>query len=452
MELAGVLSSMPVFSGLGREAVDRLASAAERCTFAPDDRIVARGDPGDAMYVIERGSVRVPVVDDDGKHLLTKYLGPGDVFGEMALVTGEPRGADVLADGDIECRCLRLSKDVVHDLMRQHPPLARLLTDVVGKRLLESGQVRSVGKYRIVGEIGRGGIAMVFEGLHPTLGRSVAVKMLSHELVFEGDFKERFLAEAKLVSELRHDNIVQVYDQESAYATFFIVMERLDGVELSDVVAKQGALPADEVRMVLQQVARGLQYAHRKGVIHRDIKPANIFREDNGRVKVMDFGIATSAAGGGDVGGVMGTPGYIAPEAMMGEPADARADIYAVGVMAYELLVGRHPFAHKDKREVLKRQLQATSVNPREVMRSVPGALSAFVDRATQQDPARRFQSCGEMLEALDASMPMTVSDRERVKLEIDYPSSARARMRALLDQLRSDVEGEIPDVHFRER
>lgn len=453
MDDVAFLRALPVFRTLEADEVTRLLAEAERRTYAPGTRIVRRGDPGDGMYIVREGAVQVPVVDGTGERRLTAYLGPGDFFGEMALLTGGPRAADVVADGEVPCSCLLLSKRAVDELLKTKPRVARFLTEILGRRLLESGHMRQVGKYRVVAEIGRGGAAIVFEGLHPTLKRSVAIKMLSHELVYEHDFAERFLDEARIIADLRHDNIVQVYDQEAAFATFFIVMERLSGMELSTIL-KEGRLSAEETRHILQQVCRGLQYAHRRGVVHRDIKPSNIFVEDTGRVKVMDFGIAIGARGEVRAEeGIMGTPGYIAPEALLGHGIDHRADIYALGVVAYMMLAGTSPFSHRDKREVLRRQLSARCLDVTHDAPDAPPALVELVRRATEHDREDRFQDCGEILKLLDDRTPGQLEDGQQAfDIQLLYPLSERDRVDAVLARLKQDLEQAVPGARLSVR
>lgn len=442
--------SLPVFRALSDDELRSLLTDVEERRYLPGAHIIRRGESADCMFVLREGAVRVPIINGEGKQEHTVWLGPGDVFGEMAVVTGEPRGTDVFADGEIEVRCLVFARADVDSLLRAKPAVARFLTEIVGRRLLEGGQVREVGKYQVLREIGRGGVAIVYEGRHPTLGRSVAIKMLSHELVYEHDFAKRFLAEARLVAELRHQNIVQVYDQEQAYATFFIVMERLEGEELKALITR-GDMTFGQIRDVLRETARGLKHAHERGIVHRDIKPSNLFLENTGRTKIMDFGIAGAPASDDDAGqGVVGTPGYIAPELLLGRGADHRADIYALGVVAYEMLAGHHPFHSDSQQQVLMKQLGSESLNVLLARPDAPDDLVAFVKRATAQEPSLRYASCDDILREFDSPMK-TAASRPRSEDEFILTVRCDRRDRARVDELLAEAQGKlrrVPSVH----
>ena len=448
MDDAAFLRQIKIFRDLSEQEAHDLVQSGKKERFQPGEVIFHKGEPGDALAILLQGAVTIPVVDDDGNRRFSAYLGPGDFFGEMALLTGAPRTADVIADGEVECVCLFLQRDVVTAQMRRQPKVARFLTHILGERLMQSGAMREVGKYHLMGELGRGGGGIVYEGFHPTLNRRVAIKMLSHELVYEGDFAERFVAEAKLVAALRHDNIVQVYDCEAAYATFFLVMERLEGVEVSKLL-EEGPLTVEEVRHIMRQVMRALQYAHRRGLVHQDIKPSNLFLEDTGRVKLMDFGIASTQAREGNAGvpaGVMGTPGYIAPEVMRGQAVDGRADLYALGVMAYELFTGELPFAAKEKNALLREQLMTKKVVVPERFHSVvPELWRTFIAKATQQDPAERYASCSEAIALFDNDKPMP-AELHAAACTVLYPSEQRERVEEVLAALGEQLAA-IPEV-----
>lgn len=397
-----ILLKIPAFSTLSEEEAERLVEKANRRSFAPNEAVLRKGEDGDAMYVIMEGAVLIPILDADGAVRFTARLEAGNVFGEMALLTGEKRSADVIVVGDSKCVCLEMKKQEVDLLLRQHPAIARFLTEILSKRLLESEKMRQVGKYTLVSRLGRGGTAIVFNGQHQTLDRQVAVKMLDHSLSYNISFVKRFQAEAQLIANLSHENIVQVYDAEEAYGTYFIVMEKLQGQNLGEHIQLKGKTSFDEAREILVQTASALQYAHEHKVVHRDIKPANIFLESTGRVKLMDFGIAQAPRVEKDADisdGFMGTPGYVAPEQIAGKPFDHRVDIYALGVVAFIMLTAKKPFPAPNSTKVLQMQLHTPSLDITRVVENAPDDLAAFVRRATANDPDQRFPDCSAILQ-----------------------------------------------------
>jgi serine/threonine protein kinase len=278
----------------------------------------------------------------------------------------------------------------------------------------------------------------------------VAMKMLSHELVYEQDFAQRFMDEARTIAELHHDNIVQVYDAEQAYATFFIIMERLDGEELKKRIDR-GPLSFAETRRILRQVAAGLAYAHRHGVVHRDIKPTNIFLESTGRAKIMDFGIAGAplSAAEAQVAGIVGTPGYIAPELMLGLGADERADIYALGVMTYEMLVGQSPFAAKTRQEVLANQLRTSEVLVRAERPDTPDDLAEWIRRATCRERDQRIASCDELFALLGEDEHLADSPTSTAfRLAGQCATEERALVEQILARCRAELAA-LASVHL---
>lgn len=312
------------------------------------------------------------------------------MFGEIGMMSGERRTADVLAVGD--CTTLEPRRSDVEPLLWEHPPLARFLTNLVRKRLQRTGSLTRVGKYRLLSQIGRGASSDVFEGLHEGLGRVVAIKMLSHTLAFDRPLRTRFLEEARTIASLDHPNIVRVYDTEATYATHFIVMERLRGSDLRDLLAERRRLTAAEVASLLGQASAALAFAHGHGVVHGDIKPANCGVGVAGRLKLMDFGLATRVDATQSTKRrelVLGTPRYMAPEVVTGSPADARSDVYSLGVMAFELLAGRPPFPGDDAEAIMRAHLQRAPPNITDVAGDLPGGLADFVRAALRHGSGR---------------------------------------------------------------
>jgi serine/threonine-protein kinase len=204
----------------------------------------------------------------------------------------------------------------------------------------------NLGKYQIVEELGRGGMGAVYKGYDPLLERTVAIKLLAPHLVWEKDFVERFLREARAAARLDHPNIIHIYDVGQADSHYYFVMAYLPGPSLKQLISQKGRLTLAEAVPILRQLAEALDYAHSKGLIHRDIKPANVMFNERGLAVLTDFGIVKAAQESKltTTGATMGTPQYMAPEQILGKKIDARADQYMLGIVAFEMLTGNVPF------------------------------------------------------------------------------------------------------------
>ncbi len=448
MDIAAFLKQVPVFQGLSQESAQRLSQETLDKRYPAGTLIVRRGTPGDCMYLLVEGKVQVPVFDQEGRQLFVAQLGPKQIFGEMALLTGETRVADVIAVTD--CQCVVFPRDAVDRLIRQHGDVAQFLTAILGERLVRSGTIRHVGKYRLLTEVGRGGMAIVYDGIHPSLDRPVAIKMLSHRVAYRERFRARFQNEAKIISRLRHPNIVEIYDTEDAYATFFIIMERLSGKPLDLLFESGKRFTIPQIRNVIRQLASALQFAHSHGVVHRDIKPSNIVLSADGKVKLTDFGLAIDLdAGQGAVDeepSLSGMPAYMAPEQIAGETADARTDIYSLGIVAFQMLTGSQPF-QGPVHEVRNLQRTAAVPSPRARDPRVPDDLEEMVRRATAKVPEDRFQSCGEIIQLLSGMREVETGPIGLAVKTVTflYKPSLEATVEHLVEDLQEraeDIEG----------
>src|SRR6266511_3472462 len=213
-------------------------------------------------------------------------------------------------------------------------------------RMLTRDQVLS-RRYRVEAEIGRGGMARVYRATDTVLGRTVAIKVLDTEQASDHSFVDRFRREARAAARLNHPGVVAVFDTGSDDGVHYIIMEYVHGRTLGQVVAEEGPLPPDRAAAIATSVAEALSFAHAEGLVQRDVKPANVMLTDSGRVKVMDFGIArvVSAHTLTQTAKVFGTAAYLSPEQAQGQRVDGRSDVYALGVVLYEMLTGRAPFA-----------------------------------------------------------------------------------------------------------
>nr|ABP43871.1 serine/threonine protein kinase [Mycolicibacterium gilvum PYR-GCK] len=267
------------------------------------------------------------------------------------------------------------------------------------------------GRYELRGLLGRGGMAEVRDGWDTRLDRSVAVKLLYPSQSSDDSVRRRFEDEARSAARLSHPNIVAIHDFGEHDSAPFIVMERLPGRTLADVI-EQGPMPAPQVRRVLDEVLAALSVAHAAGVLHRDIKPANILLTTAGdSVKVADFGIAKSAgAAHTATGQIVGTLCYLSPERVMGAPASVADDLYAVGVMGYEALLGRRAFPQDNPAALARAIIDVPPPPLRALSVTADPALVAVIDRAMSRDPRLRFGSAPQMRAAL-AGDPLALNN-----------------------------------------
>ena len=260
---------------------------------------------------------------------------------------------------------------------------------------MPSGDVIA-GRYKLEGRLGSGGMSTVHLATDERLERKVAVKLLAEHLADDPAFINRFRHEALAAARLVHPNVVQVFDHgldESSHRQF-IVMEYVHGKSCAELLKQQGRLPAEEVAGYAADCAEGLAYAHRHGVVHRDVKPGNLLVTDAGRVKLADFGIAkaTEQSSVTQVGSVLGTAAYLAPEQASGQEASPLCDIYALGVVAYQLTTGRLPYDASSLSELVLRQQQEHPPRLDTIDPSVPAEFADAVEMALSLDPAARPQ------------------------------------------------------------
>ncbi|MFL6258819.1 MAG: protein kinase domain-containing protein [Thermoanaerobaculia bacterium] len=286
-----------------------------------------------------------------------------------------------------------------------HEAAAALLADPTGEAALFVGL--ELGPYRLIREIGAGGMGVVYEAEDSRLRRRVAVKLLLPEYSRDRAAKERFLREARAASALDDPNICTIHDVGEHDSRLYIVMALYEGETLKERLAR-GPLPVAEARQVAVQVARALARAHEAGIVHRDIKPANVMLARRGDVKVLDFGIAKMK---GDstltrTGSSPGTPAYMSPEQARGEPVDGRTDLWALGVMLYEMLAGRRPFPGDDEGMILA-AVRGREPEPLDRLRpEVPPELARTVEKALAKNPRERYANAAELLEDLGSGLP----------------------------------------------
>lgn len=268
-----------------------------------------------------------------------------------------------------------------------------------------------LGPYEIKRQLGTGGMATVYEGYHAQLDRRVAIKVMHQNLLADDQFRQRFQREAQIVARLEHPNIVPIYDYSEVNGQPYLVMKQIEGRTLKQML-KEGALPLDEIRRIMQSVAGALDYAHRNGVLHRDIKPSNIIVAQDGTPYLTDFGLARLAQSGESTMSadmMIGTPYYISPEQATGErEIDARADVYSLGVVLYELLAGRVPFLAETPYATIHEHINTappplSAFNP-----DIPPAVEDVLRKALAKKPADRYATAGQMIQAFEEALAQT--------------------------------------------
>ncbi|OQY31818.1 MAG: hypothetical protein B6243_08045 [Anaerolineaceae bacterium 4572_5.2] len=270
---------------------------------------------------------------------------------------------------------------------------------------------KTIGKYRIIERLGRGGMATVYKAYHPSLDRYVAIKML-HGYLAEGEnFLERFEQEAQSVATLRHHNIVQVFDFDNDGENYYMVMEFVSGGTLKAKMTHKsgngGVFSVEESIRIINQIAEALDYAHKKGMIHRDIKPSNVLINEEGEILLTDFGIARILSKGGTqltaTGALIGTPAYMPPEQGRGEKEITPAsDIYSLGIIFYELLTGHVPFDADTPMAIIHKHIHSPLPIPHDFQPEFPTPLEKVLLKSLAKDPEDRYQSAREMINAIE--------------------------------------------------
>jgi len=292
----------------------------------------------------------------------------------------------------------------------------------------------SIGQYRVVELLGSGSMGVVYRAVDETLDREVAIKILNPELTGP-DLIRRFRTEATALAKLNHPDIATIYELRTTDQGFMMVMEFVRGEPLDKILERAGSLPVESVAYVVDRVLSALGHAHQAGIVHRDIKPANIMVTEGGGIKVMDFGIAfMRGANQSGAGGMLGTPGYMPPEQILGNDIDGRSDLYAVGVIFYRLLTGTFPFRASTIEDMLRKQLSGLPATPLNQYRvGLPSWCERIVHRALTKSPSDRFQTAAEFRSALkegtravpEPTARLTVS--ELVRLGVARPKTPAA-------------------------
>jgi len=267
-----------------------------------------------------------------------------------------------------------------------------------------SAQPLLAGRYQVSGELGSGGMAHVYEALDLQLQRPVAVKVLREDLIGDPGFRTRFLQEARAAANLAHPNIVTVYDSGIDQDRFFFVMERVAGTDLKTLLRRRGRLPVDEAVQIMIQIAAGVGYAHRAGLVHCDLKPQNILVAPDGRAKITDFGIARALSTidpNESSEYVWGSPQYFAPEQAAGAAPSPASDVYALGVILYEMVTGRLPFHAEDAQHLAELHVTADPPPPSRLNPEVSPVLQQIILKVLAKEPAARYRTADQLARVL---------------------------------------------------
>jgi serine/threonine-protein kinase len=278
--------------------------------------------------------------------------------------------------------------------------------------------VERIGNCRILGEIGSGGMAVVYKAVQEPLGRTVAIKALKPSIAVDSQFAKRFEREAHFMASLQHENILHVHDFIKDERTMYIIMEYVRGIDLYDLLERTPVLPIEVGSIISLQVSRALDYAHFRGIIHRDIKPANVMISHQGEVKLMDFGIARDETLSDltETGTGLGTPSYMSPEQILGDKLDFRSDLFSVGIVLYQMITGRKPFVEDDSRTVMQKIRLDRYTAPRRLNPAVPRQLERILARCMEKMPANRYPTTqaliDDLMEFLAPRVPMNHNSR----------------------------------------
>ena len=331
------------------------------------------------------------------------------LFGRMAVEQG------LCTDGELRSSLrelqdrLKLSPTMLRDVMVEYGYITESQSERLKKSLkAQKAAAHRIPGYKILGKLGSGAMAIVYQAKQLSLNRMVAIKVLPKRFSENPEYVERFFKEGQAAAKLNHTNIVQAYDVGQAGGYSYFVMEYVEGKTLYDDLSAGKVYPEKEALDIVIQVAHALDHAHTKGLIHRDIKPKNIITTESGKVKLADMGLARETAdikaAESEAGKAYGTPYYIAPEQIRGEiDIDGRADIYGLGATFYHIVTGRVPFMADDPSDVMRKHLREQLVPPDHINTSLTASVSEVIEIMMAKKKRNRYKDVAELLEDLEA-------------------------------------------------
>ena len=331
------------------------------------------------------------------------------LFGRMAVEQGLCTDEELRSSlRELQDR-LKLSPTMLRDVMVEYGYITESQSERLKRSLkAQKAAAHRIPGYKILGKLGSGAMAIVYQAKQLSLNRMVAIKVLPKRFSENPEYVERFFKEGQAAAKLNHTNIVQAYDVGQAGGYSYFVMEYVEGKTLYDDLSAGKVYPEKEALDIVIQVAHALDHAHTKGLIHRDIKPKNIITTENGKVKLADMGLARETAdikaAESEAGKAYGTPYYIAPEQIRGEiDIDGRADIYGLGATFYHMVTGRVPFMADDPSDVMRKHLREQLVPPDHINTSLTAAVSEVIEIMMAKKKRNRYKDVAELLEDLEA-------------------------------------------------
>ena len=420
--LAHVLRTVPLFRDVPADDLLAIWRCLEEVRAPAGSVLCEQGAPGDAMYIVQAGQIEVRLgLDENGVRI--RSGGPGDFVGEMALLTGEPRSADVVVTEDAVLWALdRREFDTLLDrstslskaLNRALAGRVAVMTRMVAQHTPSGGGVSGLrfGPFRVVEQLGAGGMAVVYAAVHETTKASAALKVLPAAWGAAPELQARLVREADALRLVDHPNVVRVLDvgevEQALGGGCYIALEWLpQGLDRVLRAQFPEPLAAPAALRMAGGVADALAATHRAGLLHRDVKPSNVMLRADATPVLTDFGLATLLSEQAlrarltPTNVAVGTADYMAPEQIEGGPPDPRTDLYALGVVLYELLAGHVPFAGREPMAALDAHRREP---PPPLPAEVPAAAREIVERALRKKPAERFASAEAMAEAIGAA------------------------------------------------
>src|SRR5688572_3617726 len=295
---------------------------------------------------------------------------------------------------------------------------------------IQPGQM--LGPYRIINQVGRGGMATVYKAYQPSVDRYVAIKVLPSQLAESREFAARFQQEARIIAKLEHPHILPVFDYGESDGVSYFVMRYMDAGTLKEKMIEGRPLPLQEIDRLFTQLADALSYAHSRGVIHRDLKPANVLIDSQGNVFLTDFGIAKLLESASprltQTDAIMGTPAYIRPEQAQGHKVDQRSDIYSLGIILYEMVTGSVPYTAETPLAVLFKHISDPLPPPSLVKSDIPVPIEQVILKALARDPRDRFATAAEFVAAWERALEEAVRRATEVTSAPSAPATPSAQ------------------------